>query len=86
MEGDNDIFLADDDALAYFAGPMYKKCSMTFIWGCPFSTCESYDRFYDDPISPIVWTCTHLEYFSFLCMRSHRVNTALSRLDFACLS
>ena len=31
MEGNNDIFLADDDALVYFAGPIYKNCLMTFI-------------------------------------------------------
>ena len=42
MEGNNDIFLAVDDALAYLAGPMHKKYSVTFIWSRPFSTCGSY--------------------------------------------
>ena len=38
MEGNNVIFLADDDALRYFAGPMHEKYSMTFIWDHLFST------------------------------------------------
>ena len=33
MEGNNAVLLAGDDALGYFLGPMYKKCSMTFSWG-----------------------------------------------------
>ena len=38
MEENNDIFLADGDALVYLAGPMHKKYSTEFVWGHPFST------------------------------------------------
>ena len=37
MEGNNDIFLVDDDTLEYLAGPVHKKYSITFVWGHPFS-------------------------------------------------
>ena len=47
MEGSKGIFLVGDDALGYLAGPIYKKYSMTFIWGHPFRTCGSYERFFD---------------------------------------
>ena len=47
VEENNDIFLASDDALGQLPGPMHKKYSMAFIWGRPFSTCGSYDRFFD---------------------------------------
>ena len=46
MEGNNDIFLAGDNALGHLAGPMRKKYSMTFIQGNPFSTSGSYDRLF----------------------------------------
>ena len=52
MEGSNDIFLAGDNALGYLARPMHKKYSMTFIWGYLFSTCGSYDQFFDPPHIP----------------------------------
>ena len=38
MEENNDIFLAGGDALVYLTGPMKKKYSTTFVWGCTFST------------------------------------------------
>ena len=39
MEENNDIFLAGDDALVYFAGPMHKKeYSTTLVWDHAFST------------------------------------------------
>ena len=38
MEENSDIFLAGGDALVYLAGPVFKKCSTTFVWGYPFST------------------------------------------------
>ena len=44
MEGNNDIFLAGDDALGNLAEPLHKKYSMAFIWDHPFSMCESYVR------------------------------------------
>ena len=37
MEENNDIFLADGDALVYLAKPMNQKYSTTFAWGHPFS-------------------------------------------------
>ena len=46
MEG-NIIFLVGDDSLGYLAGLMDKKYFMTFIWGHPFSTCRSYDKFFE---------------------------------------
>ena len=52
MEGNNDIFPAGDDRLRYLARPMHNKHSMTFIWGHPFSTCESYDQFFDSSHIP----------------------------------
>ena len=45
--GNKNIFFANDDALGYLTGPMHKKYSITFIWGYPFSTCGSYERFFD---------------------------------------
>ena len=39
MEENNDIFLADGDALVYLAVPMHKEYSTTLAWGHPFSTC-----------------------------------------------
>ena len=60
MEGNKDIFLAGDDGLGYLARPMYKKNSITFIWGHSFSTCGSYDRLFDaSHISP----CAHMYTF-----------------------
>ena len=38
MEENNDIFLAGGDVLVYFAVPMHKKYSTTFVWGHQFST------------------------------------------------
>ena len=38
MEENNNIFLADGDALVYLAVPKHKKCSTTFVWGHPSST------------------------------------------------
>ena len=55
MEENNDIFLADGDALVYLAHPMHKKYSTTFVWGHPFSTYVSYDPFFN-PTPP----CTHM--------------------------
>ena len=49
MEENNDIFLAGGDALVYLAGPMHKKYSTTIVWGHPFSTYVSYDRFFNHP-------------------------------------
>ena len=46
-KGNNDILLAGDDALEYLGEPMHKKYSMTFISDDPFSTCGSYDQFFD---------------------------------------
>ena len=45
MEENNDIFLAGGNASVYLARPMHKKCSATFVWGHPFSTYISLDRF-----------------------------------------
>ena len=71
-EGNNDIFLAGDDALGYLTRPMHKRYSMTFIWDHPFSTCGCYDQFFKHPTSPFVRTCTHLEYPHILRKWSHR--------------
>ena len=60
MEGDNDTFFDGDGALRQLVGPMRKKYSMTFNWGHPFSTCESYDRFSN--LSHIRH-CVHMQVF-----------------------
>ena len=57
MEGNNDIFLVGYGALGYLAGPVHKKHSMTFIWGHPFCTCRSHDRFFDPSHIP---PCAHM--------------------------
>ena len=44
-EENNYIFIAGGDSLVYLAEPMHKKCSTTFVWGNPFSTYVSYDRY-----------------------------------------
>ena len=59
MEENNDIFLAGGDALVFFAEPIYKTYSTTFVWGHPFSTYVSYDRYFNS--SPPVRTSTHFE-------------------------
>ena len=43
MRGNNNIFLASDDALAYIAKPIHKEYSITFACGHPFSTYVPYD-------------------------------------------
>ena len=58
MEEKNDIVLAGGDALVYLAGPMHKKYYTKFVWGQPFSTYVSYDRFFN-PL-PLVRICSHL--------------------------
>ena len=47
MEENNDIFLAGGDALVYLIEPMHKKYSTIFVWCHSFSTCVSYDRFFN---------------------------------------
>ena len=42
----NDIFLADGDAVVCLAEPMYKKYFTVFAWGHPFSTYVFHDRFF----------------------------------------
>ena len=85
MEGNNDIFLAGDDALGYLTGPVHKKYSMTFIWGHPFSLCGSYDRFFDPSHIP---SCAHM--YAFIIPPSFAyvilsIRSLLSCFDFACL-
>ena len=46
MEENNNIFLPGGDALVYNK-PMHNKYSTTFVWGHPFSTDVSYDRFFN---------------------------------------
>ena len=55
MEENNDIFLGGGDALVHLAGQIHKKYSTIFVWGHPFSTYVSYDRFFN-PL-PL---CTHM--------------------------
>ena len=62
MMVNNDIFLAGEDAPGYLARPIYKKYSQKFIWGRIFSSCESYNQFFDPTHIPILHTRTHLEY------------------------
>ena len=38
MEENNDIILADGDALVNLAVAVHKKYSTRFVWGYPFST------------------------------------------------
>ena len=57
MEENNDICLAGGDALVYFTEPVHKEYSTTLVWGHPFSTYVSYDKF-SNPIP-----CTNLYTF-----------------------
>ena len=59
MQENNNIFLADTDALVYLAAPVHTKYSKTFVWGHLFSTYVSYDQFFN-PLS-LVSICSHLE-------------------------
>ena len=52
MEENNDDCRTVGDALVYLAGPTHKKYSTTFVWGHPFSTYVSQDRFFNPP-SPL---------------------------------
>ena len=47
IEESNDIFLAGGDALVYLVEPMNKNYSTAVVWGHPFSTYVSYDRFFN---------------------------------------
>ena len=47
MEENNDIFLAGGDALVQLAEPLHKKYSTIFVWGYPFGTYVSDDRFFN---------------------------------------
>ena len=49
MEENDAIFLTAGDALVYLAKPLFKKYSITFVWGYPFSTYVSYDQFFNHP-------------------------------------
>ena len=57
MEENGTIFLAGGDALVYLDESLHKKYSTTFVWGYPFSTYVSYDRFLNPPLP--VRTCAH---------------------------
>ena len=59
MMEENNIFLAGGDALVYLAGPVHKKYSTTFVWGHPFSSYVSYDRFSNPPVP-----CMHMYAFN----------------------
>ena len=64
--------------------PMRKKRLMTFIRDHPFSTCRSYDWFFDPShILPLlVRICTYLEYPLLFCMWSHRFDSLSPVLTF----
>ena len=47
MKENDDIFFASGDGLVYLAKPVQKKYSKTFVWGHPFSTYVTYDRFFN---------------------------------------
>ena len=57
MEENNGTFLVGCDALVHLAEPMHKKYFATFVWGHPFSTYVSCDRFFNP--SPQLHICTH---------------------------
>ena len=63
MEENNDNFLAGGDTLVYLARPVQTKYSTAFVWGHPFSTYVSYNRFFNPSRSPppLVQVCKHLE-------------------------
>ena len=86
MEGNNDIFVAGADVLGYLARPKHKKYFMAFIWGHPFSTCGSYDQFFD--LSHIL-SCDHMYAFRvpppFVYVISS-ISYPVSPFDFARLS
>ena len=85
MEGDNDIFLAvNDNVLGYLAGSLDKKYPTTFIWAHSLSTCGSYDQFCDPSyIPPCLYKCTFKVPPPFAHLLLSRVDTPLSRSDFA---
>ena len=60
MEGSNDIFLAGNDVLGKLAGSMHKIYFMVFTWGYQFSTCGSYDQFFNPSNIP---PCAHINVF-----------------------
>ena len=51
MEENNDDCRTVGDALVYLAGPTHKKYSTTFVWGHPFSTYVSQDRFFNPSLT-----------------------------------
>ena len=61
MEENNDILLVGGDALVYLVVPEHKKFSTAVVWGHPFSTYVSYDRFFNPRPLFLVIICIHLE-------------------------
>ena len=82
MDGNNDIFLAGNNAKV-LNWTNAQRNSTTVIWSYLFSVSRSYDRFFDPSHTPIVRTCTHLEYPRFLCMWLHQFDTPPSRFVIA---
>ena len=53
MEVNNGIFLPGGNALVYLDKSMNKKYSTRFLWGHPFRTYVSHDRFFN-PLFPYI--------------------------------
>ena len=83
MKENNGIFLAGAYALVYLAEPMHIKYSTAFVWGHPFSSYVSCDKFFnplpqyapvhnlDDP-SPLPQLCTYLMDGLFLNQKANK--------------
>ena len=71
MEENKNIFLADSDALIYWAGPMHKEYSTTFVWAHLFQLPHSFTYMYRFRLTLLlrIWF--------------HRLGTLLSYFEFS---
>ena len=79
-----EIFFAGGDALVYLAKQMHKNCSITFVWGHPFSTYLSHDLIFNpiplyapihilDDSPPFPHLCKYLMHGQFLNQKQIRI-------------
>ena len=62
MKGNNDIFLAGDDGVVYLAGPVHKDIPWHLFGTIHLVRANFMTDFWILPTSPLLRTCTHLEY------------------------
>ena len=68
--------LGGGDVLVYLAKPMHKKCSITFVWGHPFSTYVRACVCVCVCVSVCVYVCLYVCVCVFVCLYSSTVKAS----------